>query len=128
MKKLSTLLFCLSIFFLSPPPYIIAQINNFQSNESERILQAEQLLKTYFSSKLFDEKMMEEYETRSFEFKFKNRGFIYSFMDEVIQLYKVNSYSFDTLNNHFFNYLEINAGKINFNVKDEKEIEGQESI
>jgi gliding motility-associated-like protein len=124
MKKISTLLFCLSIFFLSINSKITGQVNNFQSNESERILQAEQLLKTYFSSKLFDEKMMNDYQTRSFEFKFKNRGFIYSFMDEVIQLYKVNSYSFDTLNNHFFNYLDKNAGKINFNVKDEKEIEG----
>jgi PKD repeat protein len=95
-----------------------------QNQVEERKLHAEKMLKTYFSSTLLDDLLMDKYSKRSFEFKFQNKGFVMDFMGNVINLHVNESYSFDTLHVHFMHHLTFHADELNLNGKPSKGVEG----
>jgi len=76
---------------------------SFGQNPEDKTVKAERLLKTYFSSSLFQDAFMSNYGVRPFEFKIKNRGFFHSFSAKVINAFELDNFSFDTLHIHVFN-------------------------
>jgi gliding motility-associated-like protein len=81
---------------------------------------AENTVKSYFSSSLLDDLLMQNYAKRSFEFKFQNKSFVYDFMGDVINLYVEGNYDFDTIHQHFTHHLELHAAEINLIAKPTK--------
>jgi gliding motility-associated-like protein len=111
MKRVSFTQLLFVVLFLLP------SLGWAQSQIEERKLYSEKMLKTYFSSTLLDDLLMKEYNKRSFEFKFQNKGFVYDFMGNVINLYVNESYSFDTLHIHFTHHLALHERELNFHAK-----------
>jgi len=86
---------------------------SFGQNQDSKTVNAERLLKTYFSSTLFHDAFMSNYGLKPFEFKIRNRSFFNSFCSEVITAYEADDFGFDTLHNYVFSEIALNETTLN---------------
>jgi len=83
-----------------------------QQTPADRILKAEQSIKVFYSSNFVADRLLNQYGTTPFVFKVKNRTFIDNLFSDLIEQYKNQNFSFDTIEDYFFDQISNNLTQL----------------
>lgn len=67
---------------------------------------AEKMVSTYFRSTLYKNKLAQVYDSKPLEFTIRNRNFIYSISNEIINAHVNGGFDFTTIEDFVFNYYD----------------------
>lgn len=77
----------------------------YSQSSQDKILSAETGLKVYYSKHDLQVKIQQVYGVSPLEFKLRNGKILLEFSKSVIDAYVVDNYDFDTINQHFWSFL-----------------------